>query len=257
MKKLICFDIDGTLTGIKKRHHIYDSTKKALQELKKNGHIVALATGRACFRALEFQEQIEIDHMVCEGGNCLVFNKKVIWYEYPNQDECIRICEKAIEKNIGIAISFDDSKVRYSPNSIFVDTASNYGEFMDVIVDPNLDIYKKKIRRIFLILPLSQLYEVGGLKHLGVMSYHDDNFLIIEPDDKFKGIHCLAERYNISKENIVVFGDGLNDRKMFENAGFSIAMGNAIEELKAIADYVTADCDSDGIYQACLHFGWI
>lgn len=49
----------------------------------------------------------------------------------------------------------------------------------------------------------------------------------------------------------------MNDYEIIKEAGLGIAMGNAIEELKAAADYVTADIGEHGIYKACRHFGWI
>ncbi|MBF1057658.1 MAG: HAD hydrolase family protein, partial [Peptostreptococcus sp.] len=55
----------------------------------------------------------------------------------------------------------------------------------------------------------------------------------------------------------VVFGDNTNDIKMFRPEWTSIAMGNAVEELKKIADFVTKDADDGGIEHACRHFGWI
>ena len=58
-------------------------------------------------------------------------------------------------------------------------------------------------------------------------------------------------------EDVVVFGDGHNDYSMFQKAPMSIAMGNAIDKLKEIADFVTKDSNEDGIYYACRHFGWI
>ena len=54
-----------------------------------------------------------------------------------------------------------------------------------------------------------------------------------------------------------MFGDGTNDLKMFDPAWLSIAMGNARPALKEAADYVTDDCDRDGIWNACRHFGWV
>ena len=56
---------------------------------------------------------------------------------------------------------------------------------------------------------------------------------------------------------MVVFGDEKNDLSMFRDEWTSIAMGNAIDELKEKATYVTTPCDQDGIYNACVHFGWI
>ena len=58
-------------------------------------------------------------------------------------------------------------------------------------------------------------------------------------------------------EDAVAVGDSMNDYEIIKEAGLGIAMGNAIEELKAAADYVTADIGEHGIYKACRHFGWI
>ena len=55
----------------------------------------------------------------------------------------------------------------------------------------------------------------------------------------------------------MVFGDEKNDLSMFRDEWTSIAMGNAIDELKAKATYITDDADKDGIYKACQHFGWV
>ena len=54
-----------------------------------------------------------------------------------------------------------------------------------------------------------------------------------------------------------MFGDGYNDLSMFRPEWLNIAMGNARAELKEKADYITTDCDKDGIYNACKHFKWI
>ena len=60
-----------------------------------------------------------------------------------------------------------------------------------------------------------------------------------------------------SDEDIVVFGDGMNDICMFGQGWLSIAMGNARAALKEKADYITTDVDKDGLWNACRHFGWI
>ena len=53
------------------------------------------------------------------------------------------------------------------------------------------------------------------------------------------------------------FGDSMNDYEILKAAGTGIAMGNAVEELKAAADYVTDDIGDAGVYKACVHFGLI
>ena len=54
-------------------------------------------------------------------------------------------------------------------------------------------------------------------------------------------------------QDVIVFGDSSNDISMFIDEWTKVAMGNAIPELKELADYVTADVKEDGIYKACEH----
>ena len=55
----------------------------------------------------------------------------------------------------------------------------------------------------------------------------------------------------------MAFGDGHNDISMMRQAPISIAMGNAIDEVKEVATYITKSNQEDGIEYACKHFGWI
>ena len=72
--------------------------------------------------------------------------------------------------------------------------------------------------------------------------------------NKGTALCALAEALKISLEDVMAVGDGLNDRTMLEAAGFSVAMGNAHPAIKAIADYVTDDCDHDGAAKAIERF---
>ena len=67
----------------------------------------------------------------------------------------------------------------------------------------------------------------------------------------------MIEHLNGDLKDVVVFGDDTNDLVMFDKRWTSIAMGNAVDELKAKADYVTERNIDDGIYKACKKFGWI
>lgn len=258
MRKLIFFDIDGTLTSCKEHGKIPESTKLALRKLEENGHFIALATGRAKFRAQEFQREINISNMICEGGNCIILNNEEVSYEPLDQTLAKAIYYEALEKQVGIAVSVSDERTRISPNTKFIEDAGEFRPFMEVVVDETFDIEQQPpIRRIFLALKQEDENKMKSIEKIGVMHYGRNQFIIVEPDDKFKGIRKVCEILHEDVNEVVVFGDGLNDRKMFQDAPFAIAMGNAIPELKELADYVTSDSDEDGIYRACEHFGWI
>ncbi len=86
---------------------------------------------------------------------------------------------------------------------------------------------------------------------------YGDGCVLYEPMEKALGIRNMLEHFGMKPNQAVVFGDGYNDLSMFRPEWLNIAMGNARPELKAKADYITTDCDKDGIYNACKHFGWI
>ena len=79
----------------------------------------------------------------------------------------------------------------------------------------------------------------------------------MEPAEKYQGILEMVHLLKGDEKDIVVFGDGLNDISMIQKAPLGIAMGNAIDEVKEVADFVTKRNDDDGIEYACRHFGWI
>ncbi len=65
------------------------------------------------------------------------------------------------------------------------------------------------------------------------------------------------EKPGVSRENCFAFGDSSNDLTMFGNAGRSIAMGNAADDVKAVCEYVTDRPENDGIAKVLKHFGLI
>ena len=82
-------------------------------------------------------------------------------------------------------------------------------------------------------------------------------YVIYQYDAKKDGIIRMMEYLNAPLEDVVVFGDDLNDLVMFDSMWTSIAMGNAKEELKKKATYITDKNVDDGIEKACKKFGWI
>lgn len=76
-------------------------------------------------------------------------------------------------------------------------------------------------------------------------------------DTKQKGIDEIIRYFNIKLEDTMSFGDGGNDISMLRHAAIGVAMGQAKDDVKAAADYVTAPIDEDGISKAMKHFGII
>ena len=71
---------------------------------------------------------------------------------------------------------------------------------------------------------------------------------------KSSGIDVILKHFNIDKEETMAFGDGENDIDMIQHCKIGVAMDNAVDSLKAVADYITDDIDEDGVYNALKYY---
>ena len=83
-----------------------------------------------------------------------------------------------------------------------------------------------------------------------------DLILILTENNSYTA-QQIADRLGIDISETMAFGDGGNDESMLRAAGVGVAMGNALDSVKAHADYVTTDVDNDGVWNALKHFGII
>ena len=246
-RKYFFFDIDGTLAaGEMRNQFIPESTKRALEELRAAGHFVAIATGRSYAMAVDHMRDMGFSNMVSDGGKGI----KPMDYE-----KCVALIEECERKGFIWAFSPENSKRRLAPDNRFHEFTRDV--YMETEVVPGLN--PRDYKEIYKIYIACFPPEEEKLKTLGELPWcrFFKEFLFVEPADKSVGIKAMVDRLGGDYKDVVVFGDEKNDISMFRKEWTSIAMGNAIEELKRLADYVTDDCDKDGIYNACRHFGWI
>lgn len=255
-KRYFFFDIDGTLAaGPVDGRYVPESTKYALSELRKAGHTVAICTGRAHAMARPYMESLGLSDMVCDGGNGIVIDGDLIELEPLNREACIRVLEECEEKGIPWGVSVADTQERLARDARFADAVRD--TYMHTTVDPFLDFHE--LPRFYKLFIPCTPEEEGGIESLANVptARFSPYVLFVEPVDKGRGVRRMMEHYGAPMRDAVVFGDGGNDLGMFCPEWTCIAMGNAIPELKARADYVTADVNKDGILVACRHFGWV
>lgn len=256
-KKYFFFDIDGTLTsGVIGEHPIIsDETKQTLHQLEDAGHFLAIATGRPYFMCKDIAEEVNIPNLVCNGGNDVYING--VCHQKEPLDHAIAqsVIRQCLEKDIAFAVSIDDNLNRYTHNDAFAKVIEHRHFLGELFVDSMFDYAKvTEYKRMFIDKARAHEIDFGGMF---VGSSYKESYVIVEPDDKYHGIETMMELLHAPLDDVVVFGDGNNDIRMFEKAPFSVAMGNGVEELKAIADFVTHRSDEDGIRYACERFGWL
>ena len=165
------------------------------------------------------------------------------------------LIEECERKGVIWAFSPDDSKRRLAPDNRFNEFTRD--AYMETEVVPGLNVRDyKEIYKVYVACFSPEEERLETLRELPWCRFFKE-FLFVEPADKSVGIKAMVDHLGGDYKDVVVFGDEKNDISMFRKEWTSIAMGNAIEDLKKLADYVTDDCDKDGIYNACKHFGWI
>lgn len=255
-KKYFFFDIDGTLTERKTRK-IVPSAQQALKELVDNGHFVAIATGRAHYKARNFMEEVGLHNMVCCGGGGLVINDELLVNTPLELEKAIAICNQAESLGYGVLLQLDDSIDVYAKNDLFIKQVGERQEPTRYFYDESLDYNTlEKIFKIYISIPQDKEYELTLKDTLGNLRFVQE-YLMFQYDAKKEGIENMMKMLNADVKDVVVFGDDYNDMVMFDKRWFSIAMGNACDDLKQMADYVTDENIHNGIYKACKKFNWI
>lgn len=255
-KKYIFFDIDGTLTDNQTKR-IVPSAQRALDELQKAGHFVAIATGRAHYKARGFMEQVGLHDMVCCGGNGLVINDQLVQNTPLHREQAIATYDLAQSLGYGVLAMIDDSIDVYSNNDDFRIQCGERKEPTRYIIDPDFDIHTvKDIFKLYVSVPQEKEEIFTKEDTLGHLRFVKD-YLMFQHDRKKEGILDMMAHLHGDPKDVVVFGDDYNDLVMFDSRWYSIAMGNACDALKAKADYITDRNVEDGIWNACRHFGWI
>ncbi len=255
--KYIFFDIDGTLVSVKDgKEYIPESTLRTIKALQDNGHVTAIASGRSLLTVKPVAERLGIHYIVSDGGHGLMIRDQLIHVEPLDKQLVIRLCDELLEKKVPFAFMIDHSGKLHANSTMLCGQKQIGFETFPVEVNEAFDHRQNDAYKVFLGLHRGDEDKIQTIDAHKIMRYFDE-CIAFEPDNKYKGVKELVEMENGNIEDIIFFGDGQNDVAMFKEVPFSIAMGNAIDELKGLAYYVTKSVDEDGIEYACKHFNLI
>lgn len=255
MIKALFFDIDGTLVSFH-THEIPPSAIEALAAAKAKGIHLFIATGRPGIiinNLTALQERNLIDgYITMNGGYCFV-GEEVIYKSAIPATDVQALMQYCSGRNIPcIAVREHDICV-CQPND---QVRQIFHDFLKVDVLP-VKTPEEAIqgREIFQMTPFITAEEekeiLPSIPNCEIgrwfPAFAD---ITAKGNNKQKGIDEIIRHFNIRLEETVAFGDGGNDISMLRHAGIGVAMGNASDDVKAVADYITTTVDDDGIANA-------
>lgn len=261
MRKIMFFDIDGTLIPERHGAAVPQSTLDALEKARAAGHLLYVNTGRPLVNVDNDMRSLNFDGYVCGCGTYVECGGKEIYYHTVEKQLChetvrlLRECDAVpmFERIDGVFFDFEMRSVAmidrirkgFAAQGKNVDRCTEDEDFsfdkFIICYDEytNTDSLKSAIERDYF-----WIHRGEGFAEI-----------VPKPCSKASGIGLVLEHCGISKSNAYAIGDSLNDLPMFSVVGTGIAMGNGTD-LIPYADYVTADIDHNGIYNAMEHFGF-
>jgi len=257
MYKLIATDLDGTL--LNERKEISDRCREDIIKLKKKGIKVVLATGRPYHGIVPYIKMLDLyddDNYVIVYNGAVVQSARgnEILFDLPlSLDSYKELYE--LSKQLGVyihALTYDRVLTPVMNPYTGVEASINNSPVIEGAVcdvDPSLKIIKVMFvddpKKLDTIIP--QLPDWAKEKYSIVRSA--DIFLefLNKNVDKAVGVSVIAEKLGIKMQEIIAVGDAGNDILMIKNAGLGVAMANATEDVKELADYITLTNEEDGV----------
>ena len=260
MIKAIFFDVDGTLIDMK-NGGMPESTLEALNILHTKGIKLIISSGRhkslmemqkEMFHGINFDAYILLNGQYCTDGDMNPFYTKTI--------------KKEGLKKFVAYIKAGNTPYRFFEEDYYYDSCFNereynymvemgYEDYLAPIDDP-IRSYDKNTYQISAFISKDKDEEVlNSFPNVKIVRWNDSSADIIPIDGgKEVGMKEVLKHFKIDEEETMAFGDGGNDIGMLKFVKIGVAMGNALEELKEVADYITDDIDKDGLYNALKHF---
>ena len=247
MKKIVFFDIDGTLLDHDK--NLPPSTKEAIRLLKENGVFVAIATGRAPFMFEALREELDIDSFVSYNGQIVVFENQMIFKNPLNASE-LRKLDRVSKENDHPLVFMDDQTMKASvSHHPMIEEAIGTLKFPHPDYDETFFEGRQLYQTLLFCKEQDEKEYIDQFPQFEFVRWHPNSVDVLpKGGSKAEGIKKMIERLGFDLKDVYAFGDGLNDLEMLKVAGTSVAMGNGVPEAKAKADYVTTEVTDDGIW---------
>ena len=252
-KKLVAFDADGTIIDYNVGGIVVESTRKAINLLKKAGHIPAIITGRSYNMTDRLADDLGIDYIGVLNGAQIFKGNTLLHSNSLGESLSMHLLDKLKDLDLPV-LAFDAKYIYYKNISDrwreFVNASINMESNMIPIEDGPYDF--------------ASIYSYGDEKLLaekvwgieGIEFHNGRHEITIEGVDKGNALKTLAGLLNIAIEDTIAFGDGINDIPMLIAAGTGVAIKTGNPAAMTAAD-LTAGEGQDAIYSYLNSLGLI
>lgn len=257
--KALFLDIDGTI--LMPDHTYTDLTKEAISRAKEQGIEVFLSTGRPAHEIDELAEALAIDSVIGYNGAYATYHGEVLVNE-PMDAETVNAFLDISKtqgndavlymKGKNLFTTLDDPKIKQFIDFFQLQHNDKYNETynqdilgMTLLKMDDIELDPFKINPNIHLSPV----HLEGIEH----SYD----LIRQTVNKGQAVKVLLDKLQISKEQAIAFGDGMNDKEMLQAVGHGFAMENAHPDLFNYATYRTTTVHESGIYHGLKTLGLI
>lgn len=238
--KLIALDIDGTLLNHK--HKVSSVTKEEIERAVSQGVHVMLCTGRPADFCHNIMEGLNLNGylITVSGGEIWTPDRELIERKVHAPEMMETLYQ--LGEQMGLAMWLISTKQVYEngayPDSFYEEDWLKIGFHTDDA--DKLSTMKQALSK----------YD-----DLELTNSHPNN-IEVNPFgvSKAHGLEKVCKLLNLTLDNVMAVGDSLNDYTMINQAGIGVAMGNAQQEIKNIADYITETNEHDGVAQAIRQF---
>lgn len=271
-EKIIFLDIDGTLIDYTQK--MPPSTLEALRLAQARGHKLLIATGRSKHSIYPYLLDLGFDGIIAGDGAYVEFSGEVLQRKYIPEEQIKRLHTYLEDKKIGF---FEECDSGLYGNRYYVSESAR-------IFNLSMEASAERVKRVFPELSLDHTdyhldvnkvsfvmspsvdadelqREFGDFFRLGVWNVFGKERIFgdFTQKDVNKGTAAafLLNALDRDREDSFAFGDAYNDIEILQYCQTGVAMGNADDEVKAVADYVTSDIKENGIFNAFEYFGLI
>ena len=241
-ESMIVLDLDKTL--LNRENQITEYTLKVLDKYRECGGKIAIATGRAITRSRKYMEQIHACGLITLNGSVTYYNGDIIAQTPIDKEKVYDMVQRlmAIE-GMSMAVCYPDYMITSNPK-FAVPGVNDYCDMKEFNLNEiqNIKAFSSNYAAMDEID-----YDFYGCRK--ITSQKEEGFHVIacKDVDKLNGIEALCNQLNIDIENTIAFGDDYNDLSMLENCGIGVAMANASDMVKDVANELTLSNEEDGV----------